>query len=88
MITQENIALHELIGLDTEILDSSNKQIIGLSGRIVDETKSMFTLDTKNGLKMIPKHNSKWQFKLDDTQAVLDGSILHRRPYDRLGTKL
>ena len=39
MITQENIALHELIGLDTEILDSSNKQIVGLSGRIVDETK-------------------------------------------------
>ncbi len=88
MITQENIALHELIGLDTEILDSSNKQIVGLSGRIVDETKSMFTLDTKNGLKMIPKHNSKWQFKLDATPAVLDGAILNRRPYDRLGAKL
>ena len=88
MITQENIALHELIGLDTKILDSSNKQIVGLSGRIVDETKSMFTLDTKNGLKMIPKHNSKWQFKLDGTQAVLDGAILNRRSYDRLGAKL
>ncbi len=88
MITQENIALHELIGLDTEILDSSNKQIVGLSGRIVDETKSMFTLDTKNGLKMIPKYNSKWQFKLDATQAVLDGTILNRRPHDRLGAKI
>ncbi|MEK6965237.1 MAG: ribonuclease P protein subunit [Thermoproteota archaeon] len=88
MITQENIAIHELIGLDAKILDSSNKQIVGLSGRIVDETKSMFTLDTKSGLKMIPKHNSKWQFKLDDTQAVLDGAILNRRPHDRLGAKL
>ena len=88
MITQENIALHELIGLDAEILDSSNKQIVGLSGRIVDETKSMFTLDTKSGLKMIPKHNSKWQFNLDDTQAVLDGIVINRRPHDRLGAKL
>lgn len=88
MITQENIAFHELIGLDTEILDSSNKQIVGLSGRIVDETKSMFTLDTKSGLKMIPKHNSKWQFKLDGTQAVLSGTMLNRRPHDRLGAKL
>ncbi|MEX0657391.1 MAG: ribonuclease P protein subunit [Nitrosopumilaceae archaeon] len=88
MITQENIALHELIGLDAEILDSSNKQIVGLSGRIVDETKSMFTLDTKSGLKMIPKHNNKWQFNLDDTQAVLDGTVINRRPHDRLGAKL
>ncbi|MGQ0375989.1 MAG: ribonuclease P protein component 1 [Nitrososphaerota archaeon] len=88
MITQENIALHELIGLDTEILDSSNKQIVGLSGKIVDETKSMFALYTKSGLKMIPKHDSKWQFKLDDTQAVLDGTMLNRRPHDRLGAKL
>jgi ribonuclease P protein subunit POP4 len=88
MITQENIALHELIGLDTEILDSSNKQIVGLSGKIVDETKSMFTLYTKSGLKMIPKHNSKWQFALDGTHAVLDGAVLTRRSYDRLGAKL
>jgi len=88
MITQENIAFHELIGLDTEILDSSNKQIVGLSGKIVDETKSTFTLDTKSGLKMIPKRNSKWQFKLDDAQAILDGNILNRRPHDRLGAKL
>lgn len=88
MITQENIAFHELIGLDTEILDSSNKQIVELSGRIVDETKSMFALDTKNGLKMIPKRNSKWQFKLDNTHAVLEGSLLNRRSHDRLGAKL
>jgi len=88
MITQENIAIHELIGLDAEILDSTNKQIIGLSGRIVDETKFMLTLDTKGGLKMVPKHNNKWQFKLDDTQAVIDGTILNRRSHDRLGAKI
>jgi ribonuclease P protein subunit POP4 len=87
MITQENIAFHELIGLDAEILDSTNKQIVGLSGKIVNETKSMFTLDTKSGLKTIPKQNNKWQFKLNDTQAVLDGTMLNRRPHDRLGAK-
>jgi len=87
MITQENIAFHELIGLDTEILTSSNKQIVGLSGKIVNETKSMFTLETKSGVKTIPKQHSKWQFKLEDKQAVLDGNILNRRPQDRLGAK-
>lgn len=88
MITQKNIAFHELIGLETEILDSTNKQIVGLCGKILDETKSMFTLDTKNGLKMIPKKNSRWQFNLNESQAVLDGAMLNRRPQDRLGAKL
>ncbi|MEK6930342.1 MAG: ribonuclease P protein subunit, partial [Thermoproteota archaeon] len=31
MITAENIASHELIGLRTEIVESSNPQIIGLN---------------------------------------------------------
>lgn len=88
MITQENIAFHELIGLETEILDSTNKQVVGLCGKIVDETKSMFTLDTKNGLKMVPKKNNKWQFKINESHAVLDGAVLNRRPQDRLGAKL
>ncbi len=88
MITQENIAIHELIGLDAEVLNSSNKQIVGMSGKIVDETKSMFTLDTKNGLKTIPKQYSKWQLKLDNTSVVLDGMTLNRRPHDRLGAKI
>jgi len=42
MITKENIISHELIGLKTEIIDSSNKEILGLNGTIIDETKSMF----------------------------------------------
>ena len=47
--------MHELVGLKTIISDSPNKQIIGLYGTIVDETKSMFVINTKKGFKMIPK---------------------------------
>ncbi len=54
MITLENITMHELVGLKTIISDSPNKQIIGLYGTIVDETKFMFIINTKKGLKMIP----------------------------------
>ncbi len=55
MITVDNITSHEFIGLHTEITQSSNPQIIGLNGRIIDETKSMFRLNTKNGTKSIAK---------------------------------
>ena len=47
MITTTNITSHEFIGLNTKIVESSNPQIIGLNGIIIDETKSMFTLNTK-----------------------------------------
>ena len=39
MITSENISIHEMVGLKTEICCSPNLQIIGLNGTIVDETK-------------------------------------------------
>lgn len=87
MITAENITSHEFIGLDTEIINSSNPQIIGLNGRIVDETKSMFTINTKNGTKSIPKTTSSWKFSIDDNDIVIEGSKIARRSFDRIGVK-
>lgn len=87
MITIDNIASHELIGLRTQIVESNNKQIIGLNGKIVDETKFMFTLSTKNGIKRLAKSSSRWKFEFDEQQAELDGSMLTRRSYERIGVK-
>lgn len=87
MITIDNIASHELIGLRTQIVESNNKQIIGLDGKIVDETKFMFTLSTKNGIKRLAKSYSRWKFEFDEQQAELDGSMLTRRSYERIGVK-
>ena len=88
MITSENISIHEIIGLKTVISASSNNQIIGLTGTIVDETKSMFTVDTKNGFKIIPKKPNTWKFFSDNNEFILSGSLLEKRSYDRLGAKL
>jgi ribonuclease P protein subunit POP4 len=88
MITFENISIHEMIGLKTVISASSNNQIIGLTGKIVDETKSMFTINTKNGFKMIPKNQNTWKFFSDDNELTFSGSVLEKRSYDRLGAKL
>jgi len=87
MITAENIASHELIGLRTEIVESSNPQIIGLNGTIIDETKSMITINTINGTKMIAKSNNSWKFSVDNKEIVLNGSKIAKRPFDRIGAK-
>ena len=87
MITEDNIYQHEFIGLDTQITHSSNPQFIGLNGTITNETKSMFTLNTRKGVKSIPKANSYWKFSLQSKDVILDGSKMEKRPFDRLGGK-
>ena len=87
MITTDNITSHEFIGLHTEITQSSNPQIIGLNGRIVDETKSMFTINTKNGTKSIAKVKNSWKFSIENKDIVIDGSKIAKRPFDRIGGK-
>ena len=88
MITIDNITSHEFIGLHTEITQSSNPQIIGLNGRIIDETKSMFTLNTKNGTKSIAKSKNSWKFSIENKDVVVDGSKIAKRPFDRIGGKI
>ena len=44
MITVDTISRHEFIGLQTQIINSTNQQVIGLNGTIINETKSMFTI--------------------------------------------
>ena len=88
MITIDNITSHEFIGLNTEIIQSSNPQIIGLNGRIVDETKSMFRINTENGTKSIAKSKNSWKFSIEGKDVIIDGSKIAKRPFDRIGAKI
>jgi len=80
--------MHELIGMKTEIVKSSNKQVKGLKGTISDETKSMFVIETDNGYKAIPKEINEWKFLLNDNEIIIEGAKLIKRSYERLRTKL
>lgn len=84
----QQIINHELIGLETQIVDSSNKSLVGLSGKIIDETKFMLIIETKNGTKMIPKQHNNWKFTANDQECVIDGKIISKRPEDRIKVKL
>ena len=87
MITADNITSHEFIGLSTEITKSSNPQIVGLNGRIVDETKSMFTINTAKGVKSIAKASNSWKFSIENKDVIVDGSKIAKRSFDRIGGK-
>ena len=87
MITADNITSHELIGMHTEVVNSSNPQIIGINGRIVDETKSMISINTVKGIKTIAKSNNDWKFSIDNKDVIVNGLKISKRPFDRLGGK-
>ena len=87
MITSKNLINHELIGLDVTIVESTNRNLIGLSGKIIDETKSMFNIDTSKGSKLISKSHNNWKFDLDGIPVIVNGSRITRRSYERVGIK-
>ena len=87
MITADNISSHEFIGLDAVIVQSTNPQVIGLNGRIINETKSMFTINTENGIKSIAKSTNDWKFSIQNKDIIIDGSKIAKRPFDRIGGK-
>ena len=87
MINVDTISRHEFIGLETKIINSSNPQVIGLNGTIINETKSMFTLNTEKGTKMIPKLTNDWGFSIKGKNLIVNGTTITKRPYERIGAK-
>ena len=88
MITAETISRHEFIGLDTRVINSNNSQVVGLNGTIINETKSMFTINTEKGMKMIPKSTNDWEFTINGNNMTVKGSKITKRPFERIGVKV
>jgi ribonuclease P protein subunit POP4 len=98
MIVSNNVFRHELIGLYLEVVNSSNKSLIGLCGNVVDETKKTLSIDVYNdelkdynlrsSQKMIPKKNSTFHFKIPNGKWVeIEGKVLVSSPEDRIKKK-
>lgn len=87
MITAENITSHELIGLQARVVESANPQLVGLNGRVADETKSMLKIDTVNGMKAVPKNINVWEFSANGDKITVSGPKIAKRPFDRIGGK-
>jgi ribonuclease P protein subunit POP4 len=85
MITFQNVLRHELIGLDVLVAGAANPLHQGMCGRIIDETRNMFTIQTAQGIKRIPKLHGVFRLQLPDgTLVEIDGSALVMAPERRL----
>lgn len=84
MRTAKNILIHELIGLECKVIASPNKYNIGIKGRIIDETKNLLFIETKRGIKKIPKKGSIFRLKLEKEVVEILGDDILARPEDRI----
>ena len=89
MITLKNVFYHELIGLYCEVVKSSNKFLIGISGNIIDESKKTISIETeKKIIKIIPKEFSVFHLLLPNGEWIeIEGKILVNRPEERIKKK-
>jgi ribonuclease P protein subunit POP4 len=98
-LVPHNIIHHELIGLDIRVVDSTNSSLNGIEGRIIDETKNMFKVETDELEKMIPKSSSSFIFTISSSHQTndgkrylpsnikVDGRLLLSQPENRIQTK-
>ena len=78
----ETISEYDLIGQEITITQSKNKEIVGLKGKVIMETKNMITVNTDDGKKNIPKDICKFS----NNQGILetDSTKLSKRPHERM----
>lgn len=80
-----NLARHELMGLEVEVLDSRDPGLRGLRGRVVDETKNMLKIRVGGKVKSVPKAIVYLRFILPEGEEVkIEGRRLVARPEDRV----
>ncbi len=84
-ITKRNVLRHELIGLGARITNSSDPTLLGVYGKIIDETRNMLAIEQAGKTKMVPKASSKFMFTLPSGEEIeVDGSKLVGRPEERV----
>jgi len=87
--TPESLARHELIGLGVIIETHSDGGLVGLSGRIVDETRNTFLLDTGRKVIRLAKKNAGLIFSLPGGQRVrINGRVLISQPENRISKRM
>jgi len=80
-----SIVQREFIGLETKVVRSSNPHVVGIAGRVVDETRNALTI-LHNGKKLVViKDTAVFDFVMPDGTVVeIDGKVIMGRPEDRI----
>jgi ribonuclease P protein subunit POP4 len=94
-ILPSTLIFHELIGLEIKVIYSTNPSLIGIRGRVINETKNMFVVENSRSRELkIPKADSEFIFRIpaelsekgrrSDTFVKIQGNLLLSQPENRI----
>ncbi len=98
-ISPHNLIHHELIGLEVEVVDSTNPYQIGIKGKVIDETRNILKIDVDGGhVRMVSKSHTDFIFTIPagngrrylpdaKTRVKVKGTLLLSQPENRIQTK-
>jgi ribonuclease P protein subunit POP4 len=75
---------HELIGLKMEVIEAKNKNLVGIKGTIIDETKYTLVVKDEGKVKTLMKDQVTLKIYAYDHEIKVNGELLVGRPEDRL----
>jgi ribonuclease P protein subunit POP4 len=64
-LTPETLTRHELVGLHARVVDATNPDLVGVSGRVVSETERTLSLEDASRVRQVPKRGATLEFELD-----------------------
>ena len=86
MTVKPSLVQQEFIGLKAKVVRSSNLDMMGITGKVVDETRNTFIISNNDGeKKVIIKDTAVFEFVIaDGTIVEIDGKVIMGRPEDRI----
>lgn len=85
--TPETLLAHELVGLCVRVVEAANGDLVGVAGRVVEETTNTLRIEGAGDgerVRTVPKAGATFEFELPAGEfAVVEGRRLVSRPARR-----
>ncbi len=83
------IVRHELIGTEAKVARSRHQGYVGISGKILDETRNTLVILRKGEKKRIVKDSAFFHLRFSDGTIVeIDGKLLVGQPHERVKKRI
>jgi len=79
-----NAKTMEFIGLYVEVINSKNESMVGLKGKVIDETKDTLIINYEGKMKRLVKNQVTLKVYDDGKEFEIEGNLLIGRSEDRI----
>lgn len=79
----------EFIGTEAKVTKSRHEGYVGISGKVLDETRNTFIILERGKQKRIVKNYSYFHFRFSDGTIIeVDGKLLIGQPHNRVKKRI